>query len=298
MHLITAYGGDRDPPLFHKAIVQSPGFIPRKGNLRGRDDKFKAFMAKANCSDLNCLRHAPTQNLMEANSILNQNAFFPGFSVVVDGDIVPDLPSRLFLQSRYHKTLTAVIASNNEHEGRILLPTSANVTIDDFNRFLTTLVPNMTWAAQETARALYLDPASKESIWDRTTAFISDAIFTCNAQVLAASDAGHADRTFRYIFAAPPAVHGNDVPYTFYSNGDNPSDVNVVNTSVASVLQHIITSLAITGAPEFAPHMPLENYGVKQNILVVNETFVDLHAGDPWHNRRCTFWQNALHIQG
>ena len=156
----------------------------------------------------------------------------------------------------------------------------------------------MTWAAQETARALYLDPASKESIWDRTTAFISDAIFTCNAQVLAASDAGHADRTFRYIFAAPPAVRGNDVPYTFYSNGDNPSDVNVVNTSVASVLQHIITSLAITGAPEFAPHMPLENYGVKQNILVVNETFVDLHAGDPWHNRRCTFWQNALHIQG
>jgi acetylcholinesterase len=171
------------------------------------------------------------------------------------------------------------------------------VTIDDFNRFLTNLVPNMTRAAQDAARALYLDPASQESIWERTTAFISDAVFTCNAQVVA-SHAACGDETFRYIFAVPPAKHGDDVPYTFYSNGDNPTDAVVANKSVASVLQHIITSLTITGAPESAPHMPLEKYGVKQNILVVNETSVDLRAGDPWHSNRCVFWQNAIHIQG
>jgi len=104
-----------------QAILQSPGFVPIKGNLRGRDDKFKAFTTKANCSDLDCLRRAPTQALMEANSVLNQDIFAPGFSVVVDGDFVPDLPSKLFLQGRYHKTLTAVIAANNEHEVRLYL---------------------------------------------------------------------------------------------------------------------------------------------------------------------------------
>jgi hypothetical protein len=185
-----------------------------------------------------------------------------------------------------------------EDQGRILLPTSANVTIDDFNRFLTTLVPNMTKAGQDAARALYLDPASQESIWDRTTDFISDAVFTCNAQVVASSNAAHGDKTFRYIFAVPPAKHGDDVPYTFYSNGDNPSDVAVANTSAASALLNIITSLAITGAPESAPHMLLEKYGVMENILVVNETFIAMHAGDPWKSRRCALWQNALYVQG
>ena len=138
MHAITAYGGARDPPLFQKvggasknlwhcltrfvqAILQSPGYVPTKGNLRGRDEEFKAFIAKANCSDLACLRRAPTQTLMEVNAYMCRHAGVAGvgFTVAVDDDYVPDLPDRLFLDGRYHKTLTSVIAANNEHEVRL-----------------------------------------------------------------------------------------------------------------------------------------------------------------------------------
>lgn len=184
-----------------------------------------------------------------------------------------------------------------EGQGIYFLPTSAGVTVADFNGYLSTLVPNMTSAGQDAARALYLDPTSQESIWERTIALIADVQFDCNAQVVASSYAAHSN-VFRYIFAVPPAKHADDIPYTFYSNGDNPSDTVVVNASVASVLQNIITSLAISGVPESAPHKPLTTYGEKQNILVVNKTVVYQHAGDPWQSKRCAFWQQADYVQG
>jgi hypothetical protein len=98
--------------------VQSPGFVPIRGNLQGRDEEFNAFMTRVNCSDVACLRSAATETLMEANSFLNQNGSVAGvgFTVVVDGDYVPDLPSKLFLEGRYHKKLTSVITANNQYE--------------------------------------------------------------------------------------------------------------------------------------------------------------------------------------
>ena len=155
----------------------------------------------------------------------------------------------------------------------------------------------MTSAGQDAVRALYLDPATHETIWDRVTALISDILITCHAQVVASSYAAHSDGAFRYIFAVPPAKHGNDVPYTFYSYGDNPTDSLVANTSVASVLSRIITSLGISGVPEFAPSRPLEKYGKKQNVLVVNKTAVHQHVGDPWQSARCEFWQKADYFE-
>jgi hypothetical protein len=60
---------------------------------------------------------------MEAKIYSTQRAGVAGvgFAVVMDGDYVPDLPNRLFLDGRYHKTLTSVIAANNEHEVRLLV---------------------------------------------------------------------------------------------------------------------------------------------------------------------------------
>lgn len=75
-------------------------------------------MAQANCIDIACLRLAPTETLMRANDYLTLHVPAGGiaFSVVVDGDFVPDLPGRLFLEGKYHKTLTSVIVANTEYE--------------------------------------------------------------------------------------------------------------------------------------------------------------------------------------
>jgi carboxylesterase type B len=300
MHSITAYGGTRDPPLFQKVILQSAGFLPTRGNHQARDAVFKAFMAQVNCIDIACLRLRPTQTLMLANGDITQHvpAGGIGFSVVVDGDFVPDLPGRLFLQGKYHKTLTSVIVANTECEGLAYIPYHPqSMTIDHFNGYLTSLVPNISSASQDAVRALYLDPASEGSIHDRTVALISDIIFTCNAQVIASSYAAHNNNAYRYIFAMPPAGHGQDVPYTFYSSGDSPTDYSVTNTTVAFAIQRIVTSLSQFGIPQ-AESTPLEKYGAAENVLILNVTGIEQHAGDPWHNKRCAFWQKADYVQG
>ena len=83
-----------------------------KGNMERRERTFNAFMKQSNCSDLKCLREAPTSVLIAANNIVAQTGIGP----VVDDDFVPDLPSKLILDGRYHKTLVSVIAANNDHE--------------------------------------------------------------------------------------------------------------------------------------------------------------------------------------
>ena len=70
-------------------------------------------MKQSNCSDLKCLREAPTSVLIAANNDVTQTT---GSGPVVDDDFVPDLLGKLMLDGRYHKTLVSVIAANNNHE--------------------------------------------------------------------------------------------------------------------------------------------------------------------------------------
>ena len=56
-----------------QAVLQSPGFIPVRGNILGRETIFKSFMAAANCSDLECLRHIPTDIIMKANAFISSS---------------------------------------------------------------------------------------------------------------------------------------------------------------------------------------------------------------------------------
>lgn len=291
-----------------------------KGNLQGRARAFEAFMIRSNCSDLACLRHAPTRNLIEANAYvtLYGTGSTVGFGPIVDGDLVPDLPSKLLLEGRYHKTLDAIVAANNAHEvcllcpyrfqyenihcrrqGRYYVPSPVNVTEATLDDYLSSLVPNITEASRKEALALYLGSAlKKESLWDRTTTLIGDIMFACNAQVLASSYATHNDATYRYIFAVPPGAHGDDVPFTFYSEGDNPSDVAVANTTVASVLPNVIASLAISGVPQTALNTTMETYRSKETVLVIHHNATSRHVGDPWRNARYIFWQNITYVQG
>ena len=108
--------------------MQSPALVPMKGNIERRERTFNAFMTQSNCSDLKCLREAPTSALMAANINVTQTS---ASSPVVDDDFVPDYPSKLMLDGRYHKTLVSVVAANNNHEVAFL--TSIDKTVTYYN---------------------------------------------------------------------------------------------------------------------------------------------------------------------
>ena len=172
-----------------------------------------------------------------------------------------------------------------------------NVTEDTFDSFITSLVPGITESSRRDVHALYIGGPSNESLWERTTSLIGDIQTNCNAQTIASSYATHGNAAYRYVFSVPPGEHGEDVPYSFYSDGDNPTDIVVTSLAVAKVLPNIITSLAVSGTPQFSPNDTMEKYGSKEVILNIASNATSERIGDPWRSKRCSYWQNGMFVQ-
>jgi carboxylesterase type B len=105
-----------------QAIVQSPGLVPRRAKFEARDTMYKYFEKSANCSNLNCLRQAPTEVLKKANSALILE-MGEAIGPVVDGDYVPDLPMRLLARGKFHRSVKSVISANTGFEVRYICST-------------------------------------------------------------------------------------------------------------------------------------------------------------------------------
>lgn len=104
------------------------------------------------------------------------------------------------------------------------------------------------------------------------------------------------NQTFAYQFSVPPALHGQDVPYTFFNglNSVTGDNVPVQSDATALALQEYITSFAATGVPSGPgiPRFPL--YGNHSTILNLNATSIT-EIMDPTANARCLWWQKALY---
>jgi len=91
----------------------------------------------------------------------------------------------------------------------------------------------------------------------------------------------------------PPALHGQDIPYTFFGTNVPADNAMVKSDATAVALQEYITSFALNGAstgPQL-PHFPL--YGNNSQILDLNATSIR-QIMDPTANARCLWWQLGL----
>jgi carboxylesterase type B len=120
---------------------------------------------------------------------------------------------------------------------------------------------------------------------------ISEFSFNCNANFF---DRALNNQTFAYLFSVPPALHGQDVPYTFYNAAGKPTK-EVVNATVAYVLQKYITDFAETGAPNGSGVPKFVLYGDSSTVVNLNATTIS-DTRDPVSNTRCEWWQKALYF--
>lgn len=112
-------------------------------------------------------------------------------------------------------------------------------------------------------------------------------VFTCNTFYL---DKAYGNNTYAYLFSIPPAIHGEDVMYTYY-NGPNSQ----VATPIAIALQEYLTAFAEMGTPNEAgvPFFPL--YGPGAIVQDLNITGIS-QIMDPAANSRCDWWQRARYV--
>jgi acetylcholinesterase len=261
----------------------------------GQEQIYNQLLQLNNCTSLQDLRQVPTALIMQSNIAQISEANYGGFvyGPVVDGDFVPALAGQLLAQGRFDKSLRVMVGHNSD-EGLVF--TSPYVQTEDlFEEYFRTSFPGVSSAVVNyLAQQLY--PPVFDGIYgyinetQRTSLALSELVFTCNTFYL---DTAFANRTYAYLFSIPPALHGQDVPYTYYTGG--PPTTSVANTTVAVAMQDYFTSFVKTGQPS-AKGMPVFNmYGPNATILDLNYTSIS-HILDDAANQRCVWWQKALYF--
>ncbi|KAL8874457.1 MAG: hypothetical protein Q9174_000202 [Haloplaca sp. 1 TL-2023] len=290
MHQITAFGGLAGKAPFQQAVLQSAAFQNNPGNEQ-QEVTFEGFLSLLNVSTLQEARQLPSSALIMANSQQVGRSEYGQFTYgpVVDGLFAPAIPGKLLLQGSFDRSLNLMLGHNAD-EG--LSFTSPFVTNESaYNDYLVTSFPDISDAvADYVENELYPPPSNSTPYRDgirRASMTVSESTFVCNTLYL---DRAYGNKTYAYQFSVPPALHGQDIPYTFF----NGPDMEVVSDDTALALQQYITSFAETGVPSGAsiPRFPL--YGDNSTIINLNATSIT-ETMDPTANNRCLWWQKALY---
>ncbi|OJD14759.1 hypothetical protein AJ78_04933 [Emergomyces pasteurianus Ep9510] len=214
--LLVAKGGHEVLP-FDQAFMSSPCIWPRRDPAR-QQAVFDEVLKAANCTSVACLRAASPEVLFKVNSFLitdvgdgSTGALGPlsGFTPIVDGEYIKDLPPALLARGSYNRNMKRVVVGNMANEGMGL---SLDVGMPD--SFPALVRKTMPYADNDTIKriqSMYTYPAEQPEklSWDWTT----DMSFACNAYFTAKA---YKNKAQRYIMTVPPATHGLDQSYFFF----------------------------------------------------------------------------------
>lgn len=187
-------------------------FVPNQ------EDSFQDFLRFANVSSLEKARNLPTDQVMDANDRQISAAPYGsyGFGPSIDRVFVTQDPKLLLSQGHFDESVK-VIVGHNSNEGLLFTaPVTDNTSYLDFIR---SIFPSARDAViQHIANKLY-PPVFDGSMGytnqvGRTALTVGEATFVYNAFAM---DRAYANETFAYLFNIFPALHAQDVAYTFYN---------------------------------------------------------------------------------
>jgi acetylcholinesterase len=295
VHQITAFGGLKGSAPFQQAVPQSPGWTPVTSNFQ-QEQIYQKFLSLTNSSSIADLRRLPTEVLMRANA--QQVAYDSSYGQftygpVVDGNFAPLQPGQLLAQGRFDKDVR-VMVGHNANEGALFTPPFLR-SDDTLTTQLRSAFPYAPQSSVDYISNTLYPPIFNGSYpyrdqYSRGSFIIAEGIFTCNTNYLSTA---YGNQTYSYLFAIPPAIHGQDIPYTYYTGGAlSPTDV--ANRTVALALQQFITSFAENGRPAANGIRQFNMYGPDAAVLSLNVTGID-QVRDSNANARCSWWQKALY---
>ncbi|MCJ1385946.1 hypothetical protein MMC17_009071 [Xylographa soralifera] len=280
---LTSYGGGNGPIPFQQSLIQSPlGFAntPSVG-----EDIFQSLLRISNVTSVQGARMLSSEELRVANYIQVSGSQWGSFTYVpvIDGSYVPNQPLRLLLDGDFHQNIH-IMQGHNANEG-LIFTSPYTQTASGYDTFVSTLL-NSTDIEQVT-QTLY------PPIFDGSYGYINniqraaltygDMDFVCaNTALTRAVN----NCTYNYIFEVLPAIHTEDLAYTFYTGPTQPQDPN---SMVAVNLQRWVASFAVEGKPAARGTEEFGEYGSDGMVQTVALTGVGREV-DPAVAQRCDFW--------
>ncbi|KAJ6468143.1 Alpha/Beta hydrolase protein [Mycena vitilis] len=323
---VAAYGGSKPIP-FRRATAQSIGFGPTStteqtialfGSAAG------IIGCPASGSDaMPCLRKASLGAIVSAINRVKGGEFSP----VIDGDFLPDLPSRLIAAGKISNV--DFIGGHCTGDGNTFVGGSPDdfQTDDDIRRIVFARMRGVSNATIEKALTMYPAPNATGSPfatqYDRASAMAGDVVFTCMDWFLAEKlIANGVKNVFSYSWNAPDTVlfdqfpfrgaaHTSDLYYLFDGTnrvGNAGNTFTPFNTSEAVLSGEAVaywTSFAAAGNPSTDKEAisPVWDSFATPNAtsrrqLMVNrgdDTVTDSRMGTMTETeiQRCQFWMSA-----
>ncbi|KAG9380385.1 PnbA Carboxylesterase type B [Pyrenophora tritici-repentis] len=294
MHQITAYGGANGSAPFQQAVPQSPGWQPMN-SADAQEDTYQKFLKLANATSLAELRALPSEDIIRASA---QQVIFDsqygGFSYgpVVDGLFVPLQPGRLLAQGRFDQDVR-VMVGHNANEGALFTPAFIpNDTVLESQlsgSFVNIPKKFLNYITKTLYPPVFDGTYGYKSQFERGSLIVAEGVFTCNTEYLSRA---YGNSTYSYLFSVPPAIHGMDVPYTYFPGG--AATEQVANVTVAVALQNFIASFAETGVPDAKGVKQFNMYGANARVIELGIKGIE-EIRDSNANARCAWWQKALY---
>lgn len=298
MHQITAYGGTRGPAPFQQAIIQSPGWVPIVSEDQ-QEKTLQQFLGFLNVSTIEEARQLPSEKVIAANAYQIATKSHYGDSTygpVVDGTFVPALPGQLLLEGNFDHRLR-IMVGHNADEG-LVFSSPDNLKSSGINKLLKDEYPYMKqnvtdYITKVLYPAVYDGTYGYKSPFQRSVVMISEAVFECNTDYI---NRAYRNTTYAYEFSIPPAIHGQDVLYTFYNPGNEAGSSSlqglaVTNATIAETMQDYFTSFAQFGAPR-SPAGPMFGQHNRGTLLNIGNGTIKT-TPDTTVNPRCRFWQTV-----
>lgn len=239
-------------------------------------------------------RNLSSQAVIQANTLQILRAPYSSaiYGPVSDGDFVPALPGLLLAQGDFAQNVSVMVGHNTRESPSFSPPyVQTNQDLIDFLRSTNpgAPAPVLDYIVNELYPADYNGSQPYSSPLERTFLLIQEGSFTCNTNFL---NRAFKNQTYAYEFQVPPALHGQDVAYTFYHGQGTNLSIGLF-APVAQIFQAYLVNFAQTGNPNGRglPNFPMQ--GNNATLLGINATYIRTQRDDT-ANPRCAWWQKSL----
>ncbi|KAI9457054.1 Alpha/Beta hydrolase protein [Boletus coccyginus] len=291
---IVADGGNTQPPLFNAAITSST-FLPPHYNYNDRLPQllYNEVVSMTGCGSsadtFTCLQSVEVETLQVANYNLAGAAFYPTavFVPVVDGTFILERPTITLAKGQANGVL--LLAVTNQNEGSFLVNPNETLTITDY---VSQLFPDMTYLQVQEAAHVYRNYGTA---LEQARLVIGDSMLLCPTYYLLQTFAG---RSWKGLFAIPPAYHADDIVYYFYSTPppyNNTQFITAFSESFMSLAKYYDVNTKFDPT-NITPYW--DEYFVGETEMLFNRTeggvpVVMPIKTDPAILQRCAFWSSV-----
>lgn len=301
LHHITAYGGDQGAAPFQQAIIQSPGWVPVISK-EAQEETLQEFLGFLNVGTIEEARTLSSDKLIAANSdqIATKSKWGEfTYGPTVDGTFVPALPGQLLLEGKFDRNVNVMVTHVADEALIFTSPESYKST--GLASQMSNFIPNSPKKVTDYILDVLYPPVYngsygyKDSV-ARSALVLSDMLFQCNTDYINRAF----EKTYAYEFNIPPALHGQDSSYTFYTTGEpviNNTDVisalwSIRNATVAMAMQDYFLSFTEHGVPKSSLAPTMEPWAPRAQLMRIEHDNIQ-PAHDSTNNPRCRFWQEA-----